>query len=117
MKTFCDLTFSGCALEYEYDYDDEWTHIIRLVGREVATSHFTCTSGSGKEVPEDMGGAKGWENLKEAYRATDPTQAQKQLMHWYEDHADNGDRDGLRYGRQYKWAKGAVNRALHDAGL
>jgi len=87
------------------------------VDREVATTHFTCTDGSGKEVAENVGGAEEWENLKEAYHAIDPTQAQKQSMHWYEDHADNGDRDGLKHGREYKWAKGAVNRALRDAGL
>ena len=106
--------YQNLLWEYEYDFGDRWRHDIKLIGRKDATDFFMCTDGQGHGCAEDVGGTDGWQKLKEAYRATSPTEDQKEKMHWYETVASNRDSQGLRGGRDRVWAKGMINRKLAE---
>ncbi|KAF2842861.1 hypothetical protein M501DRAFT_918381, partial [Patellaria atrata CBS 101060] len=107
-----DLQYNGLELEYEYNFGECWHHCITLEGRADPTSHFLCLDGEGHGVAEDVGGIRGWEELKEAYRAAVPTEEQREKMHWYETQAINGDKDGLSAGNERRWKRNSVNRQL-----
>ncbi|KAH7009055.1 hypothetical protein B0J12DRAFT_587390, partial [Macrophomina phaseolina] len=109
--------YRNCEWAYTYDFGDNWEHDIKLIDRTRPTSHFSCVGGEGTGIAEDAGGAQGWEELKGAYRADNPNEEQKEKMHWYETHASNANRDGLRGGRADRWSKAQVNRLLAEAGL
>ena len=97
---------------YEYDFGDGWEHQITVVGRDAPTRSFVCLAGSGHPAAEDVGGAYGWENLKEAYRAARPDASQRESRRWYQDQASNGDPLGLAGDRVNTWDREQVNRDL-----
>lgn len=111
---FENAQYRGLPLEYEYDFGDCWEHAITLVGRKEATEFFMCTDGEGHGCAEDVGSSMGWEELKEAYRASHPTREQREHMTWFETMASNSDAGGLGGGRDRVWAKGKINRDLAD---
>ncbi|KAM7208544.1 Protein MM3350-like domain containing protein [Naviculisporaceae sp. PSN 640] len=96
-KHFEDEKYQDVTLMYEYDFGDGWEHHITVVDRAPATKKFTCVSGTGHGVAEDVGGSKGWQDLKEAYLTpTDRlTPDQRDRRRWYEREAMNGDPRGL----------------------
>lgn len=100
--------------EYEYDFGDCWEHAIALEGRSEGTDFFMCVDGEGHYVAEDVGSWRGWNRLKEAYRAQRPNQAQREKMRWFEQQASNRDARGLKNGRERVWAKGMINRRLAE---
>ena len=106
--------YQGLLFEYEYDFGDCWRHDIKVIARTDATDFFMCTDGEGHGCAEDAGNTTGWEELKTAYRASDPTQEQKEKIRWYEEDASNRDRRGLGGGREREWAKGMINRKLAE---
>ncbi len=106
--------YQNLLFEYEYDFGDRWCHDIKLLGRRDATDFFMCTDGEGHGCAEDVGSVDGWQNLKKAHRATNPTDEQREKMHWYETMASNSDSQGLGGGRDRVWAKGMINRKLGE---
>ncbi|KAB2569806.1 Uncharacterized protein DBV05_g11520 [Lasiodiplodia theobromae] len=109
--------YKGAEMAYTYDFGDGWEHVVSVVGRAPATERITCTEGEGRGVAEDVGGTRGWERLKAAYRAENPDKEQKEKMRWFESEASNADRDGLGGNRAARWSKAEVNRSLAEAGL
>jgi len=74
-------SYSNAPMQYEYDFGDCWEHQMTLVSRaEKATDFFQCKAGEGHGVAEDVGSAKGWEELKLAYRSPSPGQDQREKM-------------------------------------
>lgn len=52
------------SLEYDYDFGDNWTHEIEVVGRAVVQeSRITCTGGAMRGPVEDSGGVYGYANV------------------------------------------------------
>jgi hypothetical protein len=78
------------------------------------TEHFVCLSGTGHPVAEDVGGYQGWNDLKAAYRARQPTEDQRDRRRWYETHTRNGDPEDLAGDRVNVWDIEQVNRDLVD---
>ena len=111
--------YKGKPFEYEYEYDfgDCWCHEITALGREPATDFFLCKDGEGHYVAEDVGGTKGWENLKAAYRASRPDKEQRDKMIWFEQVTSNADPHGLRNGRERSWAKTSINGRLTELAV
>ena len=99
--------------EYVYDFGDKWGHEIEVVGRGKVDDGFQCTDGNGHGIAEDSGSMPGWENVKEAYAASNPTKDQKEKMHWFEYQASNADSRGLK-GRENFWDKDAINARLRS---
>ncbi|GAB1310707.1 MYND-type domain-containing protein [Madurella fahalii] len=99
---------------YNYDFGDGWEHKITVKGRDTATDHFVCLSGSGHPVAEDVGGHYGWEELKKAYRTANPDEHQLERRRWYERAAMNGDRRGLAGDIPNEWNKRVVNDELEQ---
>ncbi|KAI8956761.1 MM3350-like domain-containing protein [Daldinia sp. FL1419] len=64
---------------YTYDFGDNWEHEMTLLGR-AEPSDFVCIGGSGHPVAEDVGGTRGWRDLKEAYRTAQPDEEQRSKM-------------------------------------
>jgi hypothetical protein len=63
----------GDKLFYNYDFGDDWQHVIRLeavLAREEAAPRAVCTAGRRPGPAEDCGGVGGYELLA---AATDPT--------------------------------------------
>jgi len=65
-KTLGDLlAVPGDRLDYEYDFGDDWRHLIVLEARGAdgdATAR--CLDGVGRCPPEDVGGLSGYEELR-----------------------------------------------------
>src|SRR3954468_18741205 len=65
-KTLGDLlAVPGDRLDYEYDFGDDWPHLIVLEARGAdgdATAR--CLDGVGRCPPEDVGGLSGYEELR-----------------------------------------------------
>lgn len=112
-KVFDNEAYGGnnIKIEYEYDVGDCWTHEIRLTGRR-EVGPFEVLDGEGHGVAEDVGSVDGWENLKKAYRSTNPNDEQQYRMEWYEHSAFNCDPEGLGNGRDRIWDKDAINISL-----
>ena len=53
-----------------------------------------------------------WKELREAYKAEDPTKKQKARRVWYEKQCKNGFETGLGGDRLWGWDIAKVNRAL-----
>ena len=104
--------YRGNDLEYEYDFGDCWTHKISVIGRTEHSNIFVCTDGEGHPCAEDAGGAKGWNNLVEAYRTVSPTDDQREKKEWFETICSNRDQGGLPGDRVKQWDKRLVNRLL-----
>ena len=104
--------YKGMPLEYEYDFGDCWCHAITLVGRRDPTKGFVCIDGEGHGCAEDVGSTPGWQRLKAAYRASNPTKEQVDSMRWYEKRASNRESQGLGGGRDRIWSKDTINARL-----
>lgn len=65
-KQFEARKYRGAVWEYEYDFGDSWVHRIEIVGRGGAEEGWKCLDGTGHDCAEDVGGWKGWEELKKA---------------------------------------------------
>jgi hypothetical protein len=53
--------YKDSAIEYWYDFGDDWMHSISLIGRALAsTRQIVCLSGEGSPAEEDCGGPGGW---------------------------------------------------------
>ncbi|KAF2452493.1 plasmid pRiA4b ORF-3-like protein-domain-containing protein [Lineolata rhizophorae] len=113
-EVFEDAKYRGRAMEYEYDFGDHWVHDISVEGRANATRAFECLDGSGHAVAEDAGGPHKWQELKQAYRAPEPSQEQRETMQWFEREASNRDVRGLAGGRERVWDRYVVNRRLME---
>jgi Plasmid pRiA4b ORF-3-like protein len=110
---FENPTYKDKAIEYLYDFGDNWMHSITLIGRALmSTSKIVCLSGEGSPAGEDCGGAHGWQDLKEVYQEhadEDPPCDNKEAhrcMEWYEDDCLNGRKVGLE---PWRWDRAAVN--------
>ncbi|THY34187.1 hypothetical protein D6D00_00347 [Aureobasidium pullulans] len=101
--------------EYMYDFGDNWGHEIEIIGRGEVDDTFRCTEGNGHGIAEDAGSMPGWEELKNAYRAVNPTDEQKEKMHWFENQASNFDPEGLT-GRE-SYVDLSVINALLDSNI
>lgn len=99
---------------YVYDFGDNWEHYMKVVGREPAleVDDFRCLSGEGHYVAEDVAGNRGWNRLKEAYAAANPTEEQREKMEWFETECSNNDPKGLRGDRINFVDIDAINKAL-----
>ncbi|KAH6842230.1 plasmid pRiA4b ORF-3-like protein-domain-containing protein [Chaetomium sp. MPI-CAGE-AT-0009] len=106
--------YQGKELVYTYDFGDNWEHYFTVEGRGEFTDHFVCLSGTGHPVGEDVGGFEGWNDLKAAYRAQQPTEDQRDRRKWYETRTRNGDPKGLAGDRVHAWDMARVNRDLVD---
>ncbi|KAI0473506.1 MM3350-like domain-containing protein [Xylariaceae sp. FL0804] len=111
---------------YTYDFGDNWEHHLTVTGRAdasdadpaTAAGLFACLDGTGHPVAEDVGGTRGWEDLKEAYRAARPTEDQRERREWFEVQASNADPRGLAGGRASEWDRDGVERKLRaNAGM
>jgi len=93
-----DEAIRNAHVEYEYDFGDGWTHVVRFLGshtEEVVDVRAKCLSAVGHGIAEDCGGFPGWAWLKEAYATPNPTNSERERREWYENHCLNGDREGL----------------------
>jgi hypothetical protein len=63
------LVQPGDRLRYEYDFGDSWEHEIVLEAVEQAGHSPACTDGAGKCPPEDVGGTRGYEDLRRVLAA------------------------------------------------
>lgn len=113
-KVFENQEYEGAPIEYEYDFGDRWTHDITVIGRAGATTKFKCLDGEGHGVAEDVGSSDGWQELKQAYKATTPNEEQKKKREWFENRASNRDRRGLGDGRERTWNIEAINLNLRN---
>ncbi|KAF2277908.1 uncharacterized protein EI97DRAFT_488020 [Westerdykella ornata] len=109
--------FADKAIEYTYDFGDNWVHVVTLEGRAPPTERIVCLSGTGHGVAEDIGSDQGWENLKKAYRTANPDKEQRFARRMYETKCINGDKRGLGDGREYEFKLEEVNAALARNGL
>ena len=111
-EVFDKPEYQYLEVEYEYDFGDCWERAIILSGRAEHTDHFICTAGEGHPCAEDVGSARGWQQLKEAYRAARPSAEQREKMKWFETQASNSDPAGLAGNKVKQWDQGGVNRLL-----
>lgn len=65
---------------YEYDFGDNWRHLVRLseVVREVGVTYPRCISGTRSGPPEDVGGSGGYARFLEAWH--DPLDDEHKAM-------------------------------------
>lgn len=63
-------------------------------------------------MAEDCKGFRGWNDLKECYAVSQPSNEQKERRRWYEKMASNGDPKGLKGKRVEAWDQAKVNRDL-----
>jgi hypothetical protein len=61
-----------------------------------------------------VGSHTGWHELKEAYRATNPSKEQRDRREWFENRASNRDRSDLENGWEATWNKAAINANLRN---
>jgi hypothetical protein len=69
-----DLTFpygedSPLSILYEYDFGDDWRHllILRRIPRQIGVDYPRCLAGSRSAPPEDVGGCSGYAGFLEAW--------------------------------------------------
>lgn len=97
-----------------YNFGDNRENYMKVVGREppLEGEDFRCLSGVGHYVAEDVGSKSGWNRLKEAYAAANPTKEQRENMEWFETQCSNNDPKGLREDRINFVDIDAINKAL-----
>lgn len=95
-----------------YDFGDNWEHHLTIEGRAEATDHFRVLSGTGHPVAEDAGGVRGWMEIKAAFRASQPTEEQREKREWFMNRASNGTLEGLAGDRIHAWDMDEVNKHL-----
>ncbi|KIY67823.1 hypothetical protein CYLTODRAFT_443777 [Cylindrobasidium torrendii FP15055 ss-10] len=70
-------------LEYLYDFGDNWEHRLTFKGERMASAARPLfASAVGYPPAEDAGGVSGWEEVKEAFAATNPTPDQISRRKW-----------------------------------
>ncbi|EFX04803.1 hypothetical protein CMQ_1731 [Grosmannia clavigera kw1407] len=111
-QLFDNVQFQGREIVYTYDFGDNWEHYLTVTGRADPTDDFVCLGGSGHGVAEDVGSFRGWEQLKENYRTTNPSKEQRERRSWYESMSSNSDPSGLSGDRVHYWDCDRVNRLL-----
>jgi hypothetical protein len=69
-----DLTFPydedpPLSILYEYDFGDNWRHllILRRIPRQIGVDYPRCVAGSRSGPPEDVGGCSGYADFLEAW--------------------------------------------------
>ena len=69
---------------YVYDFGDEWTHEIRLIGilEDADIPAPVCTEMTGDAPPEDCGGPGGYAELQKALKSPDDPQY-LELLRWF----------------------------------
>ncbi|KAI9641353.1 hypothetical protein NHQ30_010155 [Ciborinia camelliae] len=102
------------TIHYQYDYGDNWEHVIICGGRADPTLNFVVLGGEGHGCAEDVGGYGGWTDLIEAYESDNPTEDQQASMTWFEEKAHNKDPKGLRGAAKYTWDKDRINSVLQE---
>ncbi|WP_404429533.1 plasmid pRiA4b ORF-3 family protein [Sutcliffiella horikoshii] len=57
--------FTGSKIVYNYDFGDDWKHIIEVedVINDYTVNFPICTDGEGNAPPEDVGGEMGFETF------------------------------------------------------
>ncbi|KAK3375624.1 hypothetical protein B0T24DRAFT_571961 [Lasiosphaeria ovina] len=113
-QLFDDPKYQNHEIVYTYDFSDNWEHRLTITGRADATEHFAVLSGTGHPVAEDFGGVRGWQDLKAAYLAKEPTPEQRGRREWFETRASNADSRGLGAGNVDVWDMEAINAELPD---
>ncbi|KAM4063184.1 plasmid pRiA4b ORF-3-like protein [Hirsutella rhossiliensis] len=111
-ELFDDVRFQSRQIVYTYDFGDNWEHHLTILGRADPTPDVICLDGSGHYVAEDSGGARGWEDVKAAYRNQSPTKEQRERRQWFERQASNPDPRGLAGDRVNAWDRANINRDL-----
>jgi len=102
------------AIEYLYDFGDNWVHSVTLIGRAVtSTKKVVCLSGEGCPVAEDCGGAFAWAELKEHFQVhVDCGELCDEDAHdrmaWYAEGCPPGESKL----QPWKWDRKAVNKDL-----
>ena len=103
------------AIEYLYDFGDDWKHSITLIGRALtSTTKVVCLSGEGSPAAEDCGGAYGWQELKATYGEHQECDCDDccedeahDRMDWYSDSCNNGQESGFH---PWNWDREAINK-------
>ncbi|KAH0362296.1 hypothetical protein KCU65_g8100, partial [Aureobasidium melanogenum] len=113
-EQFNKKEWKNAEWEYMYDFGDNWGHEIEIIGRGNVDDTFKCTDGNGHGIAEDAGSMPGWEELKNAYRAANPTKEQKEKMTWFEQKASNFDPEGLK-GRESYVDLSVINALLRSS--
>lgn len=75
------LTQPGEQIEYEYDFGDDWLHMVTLVSvepREKRKRYPQCIAGARACPPEDCGGVHGYHELLDAL--LDPTHTEHEAL-------------------------------------
>lgn len=68
---------------YLYDFGDNWEHQVDFVSRTTLDSkELKVIEVQGAGPMEDSGGIYGWEEVKKAFAATNPSTAQIDRRHW-----------------------------------
>ncbi|KAI1325396.1 MM3350-like domain-containing protein [Xylariaceae sp. FL0255] len=111
-QLFEDTKYRDKDIIYTYDFGDNWEHYITIEGRTDATEDFICLDGTGHCIAEDAGGVRGWEEVKAAYCAGNPTHEQLEKRDWFEHIASNADPQGLAGDRVNAFDRDRVNRNL-----
>ncbi|KAI0111609.1 MM3350-like domain-containing protein [Daldinia grandis] len=114
---FDDPKYTSYKMVYNYDFGDCWEHEMTLLGRGDATHDFVCIDGVGHCAAEGVGGSMGWQDLKEAYRAARPDEAQRYKRRWFETMCSNADAVGLEGERVYVWDHLRINEQLKTERL
>ncbi|KAJ8068190.1 hypothetical protein OCU04_003760 [Sclerotinia nivalis] len=118
----------GKTIHYQYDYGDNWEHVIICGGRADPTVNFVVLGGEGHGCAENVGGYSGWTDLIEAYESDRPTKEQQESMTWFEETARikdplgflgirTKDPEGLRGAAKYIWNKDRINAVLEELDM
>jgi hypothetical protein len=76
------LVHPGDRLEYEYDFGDSWQHAIVLEAVEQADDDGPrCTDGAGRCPPEDVGGIRGYMDLRQVL-ANPEQDGHTEMLEW-----------------------------------
>ncbi len=85
------LTSPGDALEYDYDFGDDWSHeieLLEILAKDRGTKYPLCIDGAGACPPEDCGGVPGYYELLEALADLDHAE-HEDMVEWLKGHAKN----------------------------
>ncbi|KIY44789.1 hypothetical protein FISHEDRAFT_50671, partial [Fistulina hepatica ATCC 64428] len=79
------VTRNGSILPliYLYDFGDNWEHLITFKGEKLAVAARPLFSSAvGYGPAEDAGGVTGWQDVKAAFAASNPTRKQLEIRKW-----------------------------------
>ncbi len=82
LSDLLDAEAPTSALEYDYDFGDDWTHQVQLLGSaELQAGELVCLDGANRGPVEDSGGPHGYRRLVEILG--NPTHPEHQdAAHW-----------------------------------